>query len=232
MKDLKKECGRKKLLGTVAFLLAALLMYAGPSQAQDEGKKGLSGFYVGALVGYATGEYSSDISSDIDHKPNGALLGIQGGWSHPYGPIIFGIDGDIAYTWIKGDDEITTMGYRSDVKHDINCLGTIRPRLGVMAGPALIYGTAGLAFANLDNKLVVSYNGQRVGSDEKNSWHIGWTAGGGVEYPINSRISLRAEYLYIDMGKEEITMNIGGYPITDKGDLNLHTIRLSIQYRF
>ena len=86
--------------------------------------------------------------------------------------------------------------------------------------------------ADLDNKLVVSYNGQHVGSDEESSFHTGWTAGVGVEFPITQNIALGAEYLYIDMGKEEVTMNIGGYPITDKGDLNLNTIRLGIKYRF
>ena len=33
MKNLRKECGWIKLLGTVAFFLAALTMYAGPAQA-------------------------------------------------------------------------------------------------------------------------------------------------------------------------------------------------------
>jgi len=232
MKYLRKECGWKKLLGMVAFSLAALTMYAGPAQAQDVGQKALSGFYVGALVGYADGTYSSDTSAEIDHEPSGGLLGVQMGWSRPSGPIIFGIDGDIAYTKIEGEDTITLQGFKSDVTHDINYLGTLRARLGFMAGPVLIYGTAGLAVADLDNKIVVSYNGQHVGSDEESSWHTGWTAGVGVEYPITPNLALGAEYLYIDMGKEEVTMNIGGYPMTDKGDLNLNTIRLGVKYRF
>jgi outer membrane immunogenic protein len=232
MKCLRKECGWKKLFGIIALFLVALTMYAGPVQAQDEGQKGLSGFYVGALVGYAKGEYSSDMSAEIDHEPSGGLLGVQMGWSRPVGPVILGIDGDIAYTKIEGEDSITLMGYKSDVEHDVNYLGTLRARLGVMAGPMLIYGTAGFAFADLDNRLVVSYYGQRVGSDEASSWHKGWTAGLGVEYPITPNIALGAEYLYVDMGKEEVTMSIGGYPVTDKGDLNLNTFRFGIKYRF
>jgi outer membrane immunogenic protein len=232
MKDLRNEGGWMKLLGTVAFFMAALTVYAGTAQAQNIGQKGLSGFYVGALLGYATGEYSSDISEQIDHEPTGGLLGVQVGWSLSTGPMVFGIDADVARTNIEGEDSVTTIGYKSDVSHDINYLGTVRGRVGFMAGPVLIYGTAGLAFADLDNKLVVSYGGQLVGSDEQDSWHTGWTAGLGVEYPITPNFSVGAEYLYIDMGREEITMHVGGYPVTDKGDLNLNVGRLGFRFRF
>jgi len=232
MNYLRKECGWKKLLGLVAFSLVAITIYAGPAQAQDIDQKSLTGFYVGALIGYADGEYTSDTSAEIDHEPSGELLGVQMGWSSSSGPMIFGIDGDIAYSSIEGEDTITLMGYRSDVTHDINYLGTLRARLGLMAGPVLIYGTAGLAMADLDNKIVVSYNGQYIDSDEEKTWHTGWTAGAGLEFPITPNLSLGAEYLYIDMGKEKVTMNIGGYPMTDKGDLNLDTFRFGIKYRF
>ncbi|MBN2438323.1 MAG: porin family protein [Deltaproteobacteria bacterium] len=232
MKKLTKECRWIKLLGTVVFSLAVFTMSAGPAQAQGVGQKGLSGFYVGALIGYATGEYSSDMSEQVDHEPTGGLLGVQMGWSLSSGPMIFGIDADIARTNIEGEDSITMMGYKSDVSHDINYLGTVRGRVGFMAGPVLIYGTAGLAMADLDNKIVVSYNGQLIGSDEQDSWHTGWTVGAGIEYPITPNFSVGAEYLYIDMGREEVTMNIGGYPATDKGDLNLNVARLGFKFRF
>ena len=52
------------------------MMFAVPVQAQDLGQKGLSGFYIGALVGYANGKYASDMS-EIDHEPDGGLFGIQ-----------------------------------------------------------------------------------------------------------------------------------------------------------
>jgi outer membrane immunogenic protein len=232
MKNLRKQSGWIKLLGTVVLFLAALTMFASPVQAQNIGQKGLSGFYIGALVGYGTGEYSSDMSEQIDHEPTGGLLGVQMGWSLSSGPMIFGIDADLARTNIEGEDSITMMGYKSDVSHDINYLSTVRARVGVMAGPVLIYGTAGLAMADLDNKIVVSYNGTLVGRDEQDSWHTGWTVGLGVEYPITPNISIGADYLYIDMGREEVTMHVAGYPITDKGDLNLNTARLGFKFRF
>jgi outer membrane immunogenic protein len=43
------------------------------------------------------------------------------------------------------------------------------------------------------------YNGAvQIGSGS--SWQVGWTAGVGGEYAFNSNWSLKAEYLYIDLG--------------------------------
>lgn len=232
MNCITKKGGYKKLLGTVALTLATLTMYAGPVQAQTPDLKDFSGFYVGGLLGYADGSYTSDVSEVIDHEPSGGLFGVQVGWSRPYGSILFGIDGDFAFSSIDGEDTITVQGYRSDVSHDINYLSSIRARLGFMAGPVLLYGTAGLGMADLDNKLVVSAGGQHVGSDEESSWHTGWTAGVGIEYPMTANLVVGAEYLYFDMGKEEVTMDIGGYPMTDKGNLDLNTFRVTLKYRF
>ena len=96
----------------------------------------------------------------------------------------------------------------------------------------MIYGTAGLAFADLDNQLVVSNSGQEVGRDEESSHHTGWAAGAGVEFPLTPRISITAEYLYMDMEEEEVTVDIGGFPFTDQGDLNLSTLRFGVSFRF
>lgn len=232
MNHLRKARVSIKVWGVAAFCLAALTIASSPAHAQGFVQKGLSGFYVGALVGYATGEYSSDMSEQVDHEPTGGILGFQTGWSLASGPMVFGIDADISRTNIEGEDSITVSGYRSDVSHDINYLGTVRGRVGFIAGPVLIYGTAGLAMADLDNKMVVSYNGQLVGSDEQDSWHTGWTVGLGVEVPITPNFAIGAEYLYIDMGREEVTMHVGNYPVTDKGDLNLNVGRLGFKFRF
>jgi len=34
------------------------------------------------------------------------------------------------------------------------------------------------------------------------------------------------------MGREEGTMHVGNYPVTDKGDLNLNVGRLGFKFRF
>jgi len=221
----------KKLVGIVAFAMAAVMMCGGVAQAQD--KEDFSGFYVGAVAGYADGSYKSSVSADVDHEPQGASIGVQAGWGLPVGPCVLGIDADIAWSFIDGEDSLAAgYGYQADVEHDVNYLSTVRAKVGGVFGPVLVYVTAGLAMADLDNSMVVSQAGLEVGRDDASSFHIGWTCGAGAEVAIAKNISVMAEYLWIDMGEEEISMNIGGYPFTDEGDLDLNVVRVGANYRF
>ena len=56
--------------------------------------------------------------------------------------------------------------------------GTVRGRLGVAFGQALLYGTGGLAY---------------------NTHTTGYTYGGGIEYAITNNISVGAEYLRVNL---------------------------------
>ena len=206
-----------------------LIIVARPMAAQNN----LTGFHVGALAGYASGTYESGTTAGIDHEPSGGFLGGQIGWSGQFGSWIAGVDGDLAFTSIEGDDNVTVSGFKSDLSSETNYLGTLRGRLGGMAGATMIYGTAGIAMADLDNHIVVSNAaGAEIGRDTEGSRHTGWVAGVGFEFPITPRVSFDAEYLYIDMGDEEVTVNIGAFPFTDTGDLNLSTVRAGINFRF
>src|SRR5205807_2250059 len=94
--------------------------------------------------------------------------------------------------------------------------GTIRGRLGfVPINNILIYGTAGFAYARVDENVVL--NSQPGPGDFADAAFIcvtgpncflgsssriatGWTGGGGFEYALSSNISLKAEYLYVRLG--------------------------------
>ena len=43
--------------------------------------------------------------------------------------------------------------------------------------------------------------------------HLGWAAGGGFEYALNNRWSIKAEYLYLDLGSENYTFALGTAPV-------------------
>jgi outer membrane immunogenic protein len=208
-----------------AALLAAALLVPGMTEAQ-----GLTGFHVGILGGYTDGTYQSEVSPGIDHEPSGGLIVVQAGWDRHVGALIIGIDGDIAFAPVDGGDSITVSGFKSDVSSDLDYIGTLRGRVGGMAGPGMIYGTAGIAVAEVNNKLVVSSGGLEVGRDNETSRHKGWTAGAGVKYPMTLRLSFEAQYLYIDMHDEEVTMSIGTFPFTDEGDLNMSTFRVGVSF--
>lgn len=225
MNSFIKENGLQKLSSrsiAAGFLLACTIT----AQAQP------TGFYLGGSVGHADGDFQSHKISSINHEPSGGVLGIQAGWNAEHGAVLWGIEGDISYSTIDGHDSLTIGSVISDASHEVNTFITLRGRAGVPVGPVWIYGTLGLALADIDTELRVSVKGWTFGRDSDDDWYAGWTAGLGAELPITSRLSLAAEYLYVDMGKEKAHFNIAGVPFTDKGALELDIFRVNLKYFF
>ena len=96
------------------------------------------------------------------------------------------------------------------VTKEIDYLGTVRGRLGWLATPALlVYGTGGLAYGELKSSTSIS---QTLPADFTNvvlnpsanssisETRAGWTAGGGLEWMFIPQWSVKAEYLYYDLG--------------------------------
>jgi outer membrane immunogenic protein len=97
------------------------------------------------------------------------------------------------------------------VNKRISWLGTVRARLGWLAIPTfLVYGTGGFAYGEVKSSTDINttLNGPGISpvaadifSSSGNSLtRGGWTAGGGVEWMFLPRWSLKAEYLYYDLG--------------------------------
>ena len=103
---------------------------------------------------------------------------------------------------------------------EIKWFGTIRVRLGWLPiNNFLVYGTGGLAYGRVDLNATLNTAPQTnletfttprtsyscvagpscfVGSTSQTL--VGWTAGAGGEYAITGNFTLRAEYLYINLG--------------------------------
>lgn len=91
----------------------------------------------------------------------------------------------------------------------IDWWGTARGRIGVMPFASMpnlmVYGTGGFAYAgaratNTMNTVVEPALGAGFASYTHNSVRVGWTAGGGVEWMFTPNWSVKAEYLYTDLG--------------------------------
>lgn len=163
-----------------------------------------SGFYIGAFGGYGWGETDDGFDSvDIE----GALAGGTVGYNHQMGQFVVGLEADGAWSGIEGDDAAFDTS--------IDWLSTVRGRVGFALDNFLIYGTGGAAIGE------VSYDDGIVDDSDT---RVGWTAGGGVEAAVTDNISIKGEYLYVDLGEEEI----GGTDV----DINAHTVRGGINYRF
>jgi len=266
-------------LGALSAAIAGVLIFGGPATAgslKDRPAYSWSGAYVGIHGGYGWGDHDGTLtveatdpdthfppSAQRSYELDGGFGGGQIGLNFQHESLVFGIEADISYADIDGAVSGTTHtfgtwgSYTKDITTEIEWLGTLRGRLGIDVGPALIYGTGGLAWAKTDGEQVTFFNGglvppqqggggaaglHAVSSDNK--WLTGWTVGGGVEWALSKNWSLKGEYLYVDLGNAEYhyvgtkTGVGGGAPgdahTTDgfKGDLDLQTVKIGLNYKF
>jgi outer membrane immunogenic protein len=101
---------------------------------------------------------------------------------------------------------------------NIDYIGTLRARVGHEVGDQmLVYATGGLAYGGTKSQFginVLDGTGATVFSaaNSTSAMQTGWAIGGGAEIPVSERITFRAEYLYVDLGKDTLlnTTFLGG----------------------
>jgi outer membrane immunogenic protein len=106
----------------------------------------------------------------------------------------------------------------------INWLGTVRGRIGYAFDRFLPYITGGVAFGGVRGAYAVTTPAgafTATGSDT----NFGWTLGGGLEYAFTPNLSLKAEYLYVDLGDVTPT------PLHNV-DVTSHVVRAGLNFRF
>jgi outer membrane immunogenic protein len=70
----------------------------------------------------------------------------------------------------------------------------------------MVYSTGGLAWGNNEIGFgATANNGFAAGITQSNT-HVGWTVGGGVEWMFAPRWSVKAEYLYYDLGSRDLDL--------------------------
>jgi outer membrane immunogenic protein len=103
-------------------------------------------------------------------------------------------------------------------------LGTARARLGYAGWTNFLpYITGGAAFGNI--KATNSAIGT-TGSATK----LGLTVGLGVEYMLFRNWSIKAEYLYVDLGKFDCGSTCGA--TSDNVSFKANVVRAGLNYRF
>ena len=80
---------------------------------------------------------------------------------------------------------------------DIDWFSTVRGRVGIAAGPWLLYGTGGVAFADISNRVDIGPD-HAANSDTQ----VGYAVGGGLEWAFARNWSAKAEYLYLGFGDD------------------------------
>lgn len=208
-----------------------------------------TGGYIGANIGYGWGDFEQAFDAEViilgplsegfDADGDGIVGGAQAGFNWQMGQFVFGVEVDVQAADIDGSTSRSfTVGpatLDTNVSTGIDWFGTARGRIGFVPTERLmVYGTGGFAFG--ETKSSASYDAGLLGSDSASSkdTRTGWAAGAGAEYAFADNWTLKAEYLYVDLG-EETFLNFeepGLFEADLTSDVTLQTVRLGINYKF
>lgn len=186
-----------------------------------------SGFYLGINGGYGFGssEWSGPVSSDT-FEVNGWLVGATVGYNLQTGNWVWGLEGDIDASRIKGSDNNPggggVCGGAAGCETKNSWFATARGRIGYAWNRWLPYITGGGAFA--DVKMTPN-----LGTSETET-RVGWTLGAGMEWAFTAAWSAKIEYLYADLGTATCdAVNCG---IDTDVDFKTNIVRVGVNYRF
>jgi outer membrane immunogenic protein len=198
----------------------------------------------------------------------GGSGGLQAGFNWQVNPSwLVGFETDLSGSSINGTGTTTSVvsapGVVSTVvaTQRIRWFGTVRARLGWLpAENWLLYATGGFAYGQIDEAINVGFAGGGgavvrvdaggfgaacvfspncfIGASQPTA--TGWTAGAGSEYFVTRNLTLKAEYLYMNLGSggsfNVVAQSVfaGSAPSTFRavwGTVDFHTVRVGFNYK-
>lgn len=191
-----------------------------------------AGFYLGIEGGYGWGRTEQTDSTGFSsgrYNVSGPLIGGTLGYNWQVNNVVFGLEGDGSWADIKGSTSGGGGCFGLDCSAKLEALGTVRGRLGLAFNNFLPYVTGGLAVGDLHG----SENGGVIPGGSGSDTVVGWTAGGGLEYMIMPNWSIKAEYLFVDLGNQTIFNDtIGAVSVAEKEKFTTNIFRGGLNYHF
>ena len=147
---------------------------------------------------------------NIPTRPTGFAGGGEAGYNWQSGQFVFGGEADIQLS--GATDTFAPWKFSNP------WFGTVRGRAGYAVSNLLIYGTAGLAFGELQ--------AETFGLVTETHTSAGWTAGAGVEAAFAANWSAKVEYLFVDLASNN-------YAVTGTSNgLSASLFRMGVNYHF
>lgn len=185
-----------------------------------------SGFYAGVNAGGAINDTCANwtpyhggvrVEDYINSScPNNSVFtgGAQIGYNFRVTDFMLGLEADYNGWSSKSRNRIvnytgTTIPagtYSFSGKESPNGGGTVRARFGYVMDQWMPYATVGFAYASGSPQTVITYTAAGGATPDatlsatRTLSSNGWTAGGGVEYGVMSNLSVKAEWLYWQLG--------------------------------
>ncbi len=141
---------------------------------------------------------------------------------------VLGVEGDLDWSNIKGSAPCPNPAFTCRVSN--TWLATMRGRLGFAASNWLLYATAGGAAGNVKQDLPV--NPIAPALPGQTTTRLGWTGGFGAELGVTRNVSVKAEYLYVDLGTTTCSLNNCSAVDIVNSPFQIHTARVGVNWRF
>jgi outer membrane immunogenic protein len=225
-----------------------------------------TGFYVGGHVGagWARGSMIGDPFPDppsygIEQQvialgqSTAAVGGGQIGYNWQLSPrFLLGLEADFSATGLKGSGTSgplqainplalgALLGSSAQASRQIDGLGSIRGRGGIIWDRLLVYATGGVAWEHAKytaNEALpnLGNSGGYNNPGSLNSTRPGWVVGGGLEYAWTGKWIVRAEYLHYhfkDSFFGATTPASPPYGIQYNTETELDVVRVGLSYKF
>jgi outer membrane immunogenic protein len=254
------------MLRKVCLTAALATCVAAPAFAQGSmDTVNWTGPYVGINLGYGGGTSNYPYSGSTAATGGSAVTGKTKTWNSgmlgggtlgynyemPSG-YVFGLETDLDGTDINGGvTSAGLMGSSASVQRQqssIDYLGTVRGRVGktFFNGRFLPYVTGGLAYGDVNTTSSVNcpscgLNGAALSSASgKDTGQTGYTVGAGAEYALTKHLSFKAEYLYVNLGRQTLDrdtaeVSVPGaniYNVSSGVETTANIMRVGLNYRF
>ena len=138
---------------------------------------------------------------------DGAVAGGQVGYNWQTGAWVFGLETDLQWSGQRGSTSFClTAGcpagsFAANADYKLTWFGTARARAGWLVDPrVLLYVTGGAAYGQLKADYAAGILGLPLLASSTSTTRLGWTIGGGIEGMLSRNWTVKAEYLYVDLG--------------------------------
>ncbi len=225
------------------------------------------GFYLGANAGetwdqstlktFTSGGFLTDpnavpyqaaYNANLGNGVAGFTGGATAGFNKQFGVGLIGLEADINYRRDMNNWGILTVTdaplpagviSKTFAQGGDDWFGTLRARLGLTADRALFFASAGLALGNTRSTTLYTTTAPVYSwSGAQSSVRLGWTVGGGFEYAIDDHWTAKVEYLYVNLGGPNYTLQnavanpLQTYTLGGRSSDIFHVARLGLNYKF
>jgi outer membrane immunogenic protein len=215
----------------------------------DSQSANISGYSTDpALAGFVAFIFANGVApSMLSPKASGVIGGGQVGYNWQTSQNwVLGFETDLQGSGIKGSDNQLIAPPLFDAatwaaSKRVYWFGTARLRAGYLIAPSwLLYATGGVAYGKTATSLSTAdltsgciVNATICGSGTASGIHAGWTAGGGVETKLSQHWTFKAEYLFVDLGRQSVNVTTTT-PIvfTASSRFEENIIRAGVNYLF